>query len=56
MKQPKKYWYLHCTYVDMCGMQHNLKYKLPMDFQNNVAVVFGRKNGCPNPSIKYEEE
>lgn len=39
-KQEKKYWYLHLDYIDMHGMQHSLKYKMPRDFQQGVAAVF----------------
>lgn len=53
-KKEKKYWYLHIEYVDNYGMQHALKYKMPKDFQDGVACVFGKKNGCKEPYFTYE--
>lgn len=40
--EESKFWFLHCTYVDMCGVQHYLKYKMPLDFQENVSCVMGQ--------------
>ena len=48
MKQ--KAFYLHVTYIDNYGMQHNLKYKLPRDFQKSVAAVLD----SPKPKITFE--
>lgn len=48
----KKNWYLHFTYVDNFGMQHNMKYKMPKDFQKSVAGVFD----TPAPKLKFEED
>lgn len=52
-KKEKKFWFLHFTYVDMYGMQHRMKYKMPRDFQKNVACVMGQH---ANAELEYEEE
>lgn len=52
-KNEKKFWFLHFTYVDMYGMQHNMKLKMPRDFQKNVACVLDKYH---KTYLAFEEE
>ena len=52
-KKEKKYWFLHFVYIDMYGMEHRMKYKMPREFQKSVACVIGKGK---NSTLKYEEQ
>lgn len=43
-KEKKKTWYLHFDYLDNWGIQHSMKYKMPKDFQQNVAVILDKQD------------
>lgn len=55
-KKEKKAWYLHCTYIDNYGMEHKLRYKMPRDFQKNVAVVPNEPEFGEPTQLIYENE
>lgn len=53
-KEKKKAWYLHIDYIDNWGIQHSLKYKMPKDFQDGVAVIKDKPESGRVPFFTYE--